>query len=507
MEHNKLMEIYRTVSGFFPAGFIGLRPVLIIVLFSVLLGWLGGTASSPYRDRLYKGEWGNAAWIAPKKATSSGYYRTKLMIDSLATKAVLQLAAPDHFEVYVNGKKVGANSFTSIFTTGIYDITSLLEMGPNLIAIRVVKKTYSGSASLIVNGYWQDSINQRHNIVTDTESWRVSTKQESQAAGTVSWYDEQFLDEQWEKPVPYSLEDNAIIQDLSVPPEVYAEFPKGQWIWSRDTSALNGTFRRNFDLEGSQIDSAWLGIATNGTYKLAVNDNLLLTGSPGNTNMDTLNIGRYLKLGHNNITVEITSHQPGIRLAVASMVSVDGKRIELSSDQNWLSKSMTVPAIESDNDWYKAFLLGPMELVPISYQLKVKSGVLRGLPALRIMTLEVPVGLSLEKMFSFFWPVSFILLANVGLGLVFVSFFEKWMVIDKIRALEIYAVPNFVGILLIAFALLISFDMRVDPSHVLSATTFWGICVIILGWIAWLMLEVYFKSTDLAMPSRRSGRR
>jgi hypothetical protein len=501
------MEIYRIVSGFFPAGFVWLRPVLIIAAFSILLGWLGGTTSSPYRDRLYKAEWDNAAWIAPKKTSASGYYRTKLMIDSLATKAILQVAAPDHFEVYVNGKKAGANSFTSILTTGIYDITSMLDVGPNLIAIRVVKKTYSGSASLIVNGYWQDSINTRHSILTDTGSWRVSTKQESQAAGDVSWYDEQFIDDQWERPVPYTLQDNEIIQDLSVPPQLYAEFPKGEWIWSRDTSALNGTFSRNFDLDGSEIDSAWLGIATNGTYKLAVNDNLLLTGSPGNSNMDTLNIGRYLRLGHNNITVEITSHQPGIRLAVAAMVSVDGKRVELSSDQNWLSKSTTVHAMGSDDDWYKAFLLGPMELVPISYQLKVKSGVLRGLPAVRIMTLEVPVGLAIEEVFSFFWPVSLILLANVGLGMIFVSFFEKWMAIDKMRALEIYAVPNFVGVLLIAFVLLISFDMRVDPSLILSAATFWGIYLIFLSWIAWLVLEVYFKSIDLDMPSDRPGRR
>ncbi|MGZ8930178.1 MAG: alpha-L-rhamnosidase N-terminal domain-containing protein [Methylosarcina sp.] len=462
----------------------------------------------PYKDRLYKAEWGTADWITPRKATASGYYRTKLMIDSLATKAILQVAAPDHFEIYVNGKKVGANSFTSIFTTGIYDITSLLEMGPNVIAIRVVKKTYTGPASLIVNGYWQSSIsNKRHKIVTDTESWRVSTKQESQAGGEVSWYDEQFIDDQWDKPIPYALEDGEIIQDLTVPPDIYAEFPKGQWIWSHDTSALNGTFRRTFDLDGNQIESAWLGIATNGTYKLAVNDNLLLTGSPGNSNMDTLNIGRYLKLGHNNITVEITSHQPGIRLAVSALVSVDGKRIELSSDQNWLAKSTIPHNIESEDNWYKAFLLGPMELVPISYQLKVKSGVLRGLPALRIMTLEVPLTLAFEEIFSFFWPVSITLLANIYLGMIFVSFFEKWIAIDKFSALEIYALPNFVGILLIAFALLISFDMRVDPSVVLSGTTFWGICLIILSWIAWLMLEAYLKHTKFEMPSRWPGRR
>lgn len=501
------MELYRIVSGFFPAGFNWLRPVLIVIAFSVLLGWLGAKTSSPFRDRTDKAEWGHAHWVAPKKASASGYYRTELMIDSLATKAILQVAAPDHFEVYVNGKKAGANSFTSIVASGIYDITSMLDVGPNLIAIRVVKKTYSGAASLIVNGYWQDSINHRHSIVTDTESWRVSTKQESQAAGDVSWYDEQFIDDQWEKPAPYTPQDHEIIQDLSVPPELYAEFPKGEWIWSRDTSALNGTFRRNFDLDGSGIDSAWLGIATNGTYKLAVNDNLLLTGSPGNSNMDTFNIGRYLKLGHNNITVEITSHQPGIRLAVAARVLVDGKRVELSSDQNWLAKSTTVPAVQSADDWYKAFLLGPMEPVPISYQLKVKSGVLRGLPAVRIMTLEVPVGLAMEEFFDFFWPVSFTLLVNAGLGLIFVSFVEKRMTIDKLHALEIYAIPNFVGILLIAFAVLISFDVRVNPTAVLSGTAFWGICLIVSGWIAWLMLEVYFKSTDLDEQIHLSRRR
>ncbi len=176
------MEIYRIVSGFLPAGFAWLRPVLIVVAFSVLLGWLDAKTSGPFRNRTYLAEWDNAHWIAPKKASASGYYRTELMIDSLATKAILQVAAPDHFEVYVNGKKAAANSFTSILTTGIYDITSMLDVGMNLIAIRVVKKTYSGSASLIVNGYWQDSINHRHSIVTDTDSWRVSTKQETSPA-------------------------------------------------------------------------------------------------------------------------------------------------------------------------------------------------------------------------------------------------------------------------------------------------------------------------------------
>ena len=122
------------------------------------------------------------------------------------------------------------------------------------------------------------------------------------------------------------------------------------------------------------------------------------------------------------------------------------------------------------------------------------------------MTLEVPVGLAMEEFFDFFWPASFILLVNMGLALIFVSFVEKRMVIDKLRALEIYAIPNFVGALLIAFAVLISFDVRMDPSAVLSGTTFWGICLIILSWIAWLMLEVYFKSAHLDEPLRRSGR-
>lgn len=492
---------------FLPVNLVWIRPVSIIVAFSLLLGWFGGTVTKPYIERGYQPLWEEAAdWISPKMPAATGYYRTKLMIDNLPIKASLQVAAPDHFDIYVNGKKVGGNSFTSIHTSGIYDIASLLEVGVNVIAIRVVKKTYSGSPLLIVNGFWQDSIGGgRRKIVSDTGSWRVAIKQESQAGGKLSWFDKDFADDQWERPVSYKLKAGEIIQDLTVPPDLYAYFPRGEWIWSRDTFALSGTFRRIFDLSGRRIESAWLGIATNGTYKLSVNDVVMLAGSPGNANMDTLNIGRYLKFGRNNITLDITSHQPGIRLAVSAKVTIDGVSIDLSSDQNWLSRSENTGAQETSGDWSDAFLLGLMEPVQISHEIKVKSGVLRGTPAIRMLKMDVPLATAFNEVFRFFWYMVGVLLANFCLGLFFMSYLEKWALTDKASALEIYAVPNFVGILLIAALVLVGFDLRINPLAIFNPITLLGVILIISGWIAWMMGEVYIKRARQKPQSGRLG--
>lgn len=491
------MEKNHVKLKLWPASLVWIRPVLIIVAFSLLLGWFGGTVTKPYKDREYQPLWGSATWVAPKIAAATGYYRTKFMIDSLPIKASIQIAAPDHFDVFVNGKMVGGNSFTSILTSGNFDITSLLEVGPNVIAIRVAKKTYSGPPLMIANGYWQDSIGGEQNkIVTGIGSWRVSIKQEAQLAGKLPWFEKNFIDDHWDKPLPYTLKGDEVIQQLTIPPELFTDFPRGQWIWSSDSFALSGTLRRSFDLKGRNIERAWLGIATNGTYKLAINDVIILTGSPGNTNMDTLNIGRYLKFGRNNIALDITSHQSGIRLAVAAKVTVDGVETDLSSDKNWLVRSDNAGASDSDDEWTSAYILGPMKPIPISHEIKVKSGVLRGMPAIRMIKMDIPLMNILNEVVRFFWWMIGVLLANYFLASFFISFIEKWAPTDKLSALEIYAIPNFVGTLLITVLIVVGYDLRIDTMAIYNRITFFGIFLVISGWIAWMMWEVYSKQPE-----------
>jgi hypothetical protein len=87
--------------------------------------------------------WENAQWITPADGNSPiGYFRYSTSLDSIPDSGFITVAATQVFSLYVNGTLISSTRVSDIVNgkgiqAHIYDVTSALQKGPNLIAIRV----------------------------------------------------------------------------------------------------------------------------------------------------------------------------------------------------------------------------------------------------------------------------------------------------------------------------------------------------------------------------------
>ena len=94
------------------------------------------------QPKSYAPSWGNARWIeAAGGAAPVSYFRYATTLNDQPDGAFVTIAASQVFRLYVNGFYVGSNS--SDFRRGnieqayMYDVTSILKVGQNVVAIRV----------------------------------------------------------------------------------------------------------------------------------------------------------------------------------------------------------------------------------------------------------------------------------------------------------------------------------------------------------------------------------
>ena len=95
---------------------------------------------------------------------------------NLRMKAVgrIEIAADDQYEVFVNGKSIGSGS--SARQMQEYDITNYLEVGRNVIAVRVVN-THGNTAAMAARVSIRPGGSGKWYTFSSSPSWRTSTEQ------------------------------------------------------------------------------------------------------------------------------------------------------------------------------------------------------------------------------------------------------------------------------------------------------------------------------------------
>ena len=125
---------------------------LIVALTTALLGWFVlRTWLSPL-PATFAPQFGSARWIESRDASPTGYFRSRFFLDEIPRRAWVQIAATDSFDLYVNGKRIAKESFTSACATGLFDIGPNLTQGRNSVAVRVVRLSFPGAAQVCVAG-------------------------------------------------------------------------------------------------------------------------------------------------------------------------------------------------------------------------------------------------------------------------------------------------------------------------------------------------------------------
>jgi len=326
-------------------------------------------------------DWANAQWV--KAADSAGpvaYFRHSFNVNAPPNSAFVVIAANQVYSLYVNGKFVGSNKrdfVQGIFPRAyVYDVTSTVQVGTNVVAIRVANVDNALPSVRASFG-----IVQGNTIYHDGSGtgW-VGTGDSSivyprYPALSSRWTDKDFAASSWR-----SVQNNtslALNPTSEVNPLLYEHPLSQQWIGVGVSH--DAYFVRQFSLPLS-YNGAWLRLAATGSADVYINGNQFIswtgqapllnpllnqdlaaylsdTGVPEQPRaglaMGIYNISPYLHAGVNTIAIHVAA--PGAntghsgQAALSSALSTDvllgdnsGKSYWLSTDSHWQVSSHIV---------------------------------------------------------------------------------------------------------------------------------------------------------------------
>lgn len=465
--------------------------VLLAAAFSLAAAWYASLVFAPYRPPVEVPHWQQAVRIAASGHKPNAYFRYRLQLAATPRRAVLTLAAPDQFQLYVNGESVAESEFVSVEATGAYDIAPYLLPGENVIAVAVVRETYPGPASLTAEGYLEEADGEKTPLATGTQ-WRAATTEQWQLEGTVAWYGRGFDDTAWERAVP-AESDGRVLAPLDMTPAVLARFDIGDWIWLPDRTARDGTFRRELVLDRTPIESAWLGVSSSAAYSVTINGELFAASSSTSEYLDTYAAAAFLRPGRNLIEISVHSDEPGGRIAIAGLAQAGGQTVSFASGPAWQS---TVGEANAHAVWLPPVTLDAVETLRHIIGRENRELIELREPLLRILDTAPPTDSwkSLRALIP--WLLTALGLNAIG-AFVFVGLGRRfgW---PREEAVCAYLLPQTVLLFPLLALMLARFDVRLDG--VILIAPFWlvlGAGVLLVWWAA-ILSEARFRSPNLA---------
>jgi len=343
-------------------------------------------------------DWAGAQWIsAADGAGPVAYFRYTTTLSVPPDGAFVTVAASQIFRLYVNGTLVGSN--THDFAWGdyprayIYDIATLLEPGPNVIALRVSNVDTRAPLVRASIGIVEGATIAYH--VTG-DGWQATAQSTLVFAHTVpgpdrvnKWITTGFDASSW-RPALHAP-DPAGTPMLTVNPLLYERPAATQWISTG--AGHDAYFVRQFAVP-FLYTNAWLRLAATGTASIFINGHLLITWNgaaiiPAQSVADYLsddetivqyrsglalgvyNITPYLHAGSNTLAVHVSAPgtsaaQVGLETLNAAMSAdvllndVLGHNTWLSVDNGWRASPHSAYGWSSGADpaWPSPLLVG-----------------------------------------------------------------------------------------------------------------------------------------------------
>ncbi|HXC40921.1 MAG TPA: hypothetical protein VN667_18445, partial [Burkholderiales bacterium] len=454
---------------------IGARAVMMIALFAVALGYFGAQAFAPYVAAEEFPDWEGAAWIAPVKSSSAGYYRAELILPFEPARARLRFAGPDNIYLKINGANVGGQALVSANTSDQFDIGPFLQKGKNILAIKTDLKTVGVPPALIARGYVEYAGGGRQEIATDEWSWRAVGVEQFQAGNTVHWYDPTFNHSSW--PLARRIEAPKLsMQPVTMPWSVLEELPRGMWIWSADRLALRASLEREVDLSGvRRIEAAFLGVSSDADYALSINGFTIARAPAGasanNPRMSIIDIGPYLRAGANRVNLGLVSVQTGARAMVSLIVHADGRSLDFSSDSQWsaLNDSPVGPERQP------ATVISRMQPGWLRTQVSLNQADTFGSPTMTVVDATPGLDWQLDRALR---------IALWGLGVFVALLVPAALCAAAWRdAGRVWAQASLAGIVLLAALFLSTFDVRILDAMIFRPAVFYLVCGFVGVWI------------------------
>jgi len=251
----------------------GITSLFIVAVFGLVLSFFVSRTYLYPAARTYSLDFGKAEWIEASKPSPSNYFRKDIYLSGEVIQGWLQVAATDHYILFVNGHRLDERRFFAINPSGLYDIKTELHRGKNVVAIAVSRKSFPGSAQVIVRGFYGLRASPVQEFYSDS-TWRASNTPDG-IVGSYSWNAAKLEDTFWAFAKKASGENRfPLIDWVSFDQRLLESEPDAKWIGSGHGAPFQASFTSNLKLPGDRKET-WLQIAATGDYDVSINGELV----------------------------------------------------------------------------------------------------------------------------------------------------------------------------------------------------------------------------------------
>ena len=305
-------------------------PAVTVIITGILFGLFVWNTYFGCVPNLYPVTFGKAQWIQSPEASSQAYFRYEFFIPEPVSHAWLKTASADVMILYINGAVVddkgdialsGEQTDFRAYNSNIYDIGPYLHPGKNIIGAEVIKILHSGAAQTVIEGAYLDSSGRTCSFFSDS-SWKVSSLKETR--GKVEWYEEEFGTDSWgyAKTSEQSPETDHLYAKIH--PDVFALTMKGKQIGDHNIRTNALMFSHSFEIQ-DRLRGAWLRIAAEEQYDIAVNDVSAVHHERSEKQVDIYDIRPLLRKGNNTIRVSVRDRESVSPHIAADCIGVRGQ--------------------------------------------------------------------------------------------------------------------------------------------------------------------------------------
>jgi hypothetical protein len=254
-------------------------------------------------------KWNQSAWLTTEGESASGYYRSEIDLATGVDRAVIQIAATDNFQFYINGKKVDTEDNKSTVATGVYDVSHLLNVGKNVLAVSVQLKTYPSVTGLRYEIQIVDKLGR---------SLRFQSSQKDKAQsilpsgnGEVFWYDVELDSSEWPQTKVWAGPDDVSL--IGYDPEMLITLPKPRPLSLIAPQSWNISAQNTFWFDPETDKQVWLGFSSDMPYEIVLNDITIGHYEAQANKLSLQAIRSRLVAGENTLKLEIlTSGSPAL---------------------------------------------------------------------------------------------------------------------------------------------------------------------------------------------------
>lgn len=272
----------------------------MVLLASLILG-IGFLKIFEKDNPVYQMRWAQSNWISYPDSSASSYFRIPLDIPTEVDKAVLQLAATDAYQIFLNGTEVAKKSNKSTIVNGVFDVSQLLHPGKNILAVAVNRSSYPAQAGLRFELKVIDTAGQYFDFGSkggEPVEYRAVNDRET----NISWYETTYNDSVWRKalsrdePTPASFTnfDPALL--LSLPKvESRALISVGNW---------KVTISKTFQIEAGSFQHGWIGVSSDAPFEIFLNGSKIGEFAAEKQHIILHSISSSLKRGTNELSID-----------------------------------------------------------------------------------------------------------------------------------------------------------------------------------------------------------